>query len=233
MRDVAGKTHRMLHEELQALAEPVLRKFKDHPFWSGLRDSSLPVESLKHFVEQDTGYLLPAYARALARCAAMAVDDSHAMLLGQSIFETLAARDRLRAKYGELAEQLGTPPLGATLAAVAPGTHAYAAFFQSASARSLAAGIGAVLPMVWFNFSISNDLKDNYHPGSRYAPWIDVYRPGEDYQYTVRGFTSMVDELGGQFSPSQRQELVEYFTVSTRYEWMFVENSWTRAQWPV
>ena len=233
MRGVAGKTHRILHEELRALAEPVLRKVKDHSFWSGLRDSSLPVESLAHFVEQDTGYLLPAYARALARCAAIAVNDSHVMLLGQSAYETLAARDRLRAKYRDLAGQLGAPPLGATLAAVDPGTHAYAEFFHAASARSLAAGIGAVLPMVWFNFSISNDLKDNYRPSSRYAPWIEAYYPGEDYRYAVQGFTEMVDELGGQLSPLQRQELVEHFTVSTRYEWMFVENSWTRSPWPV
>ena len=100
----------MLHEELQDLAEPVLQKVKDHPFWSGLRDGSLPVESLVHFVEQDTGYLLPAYARALARCAAAATDDSHVMLLSRSILGTLEARDRLRTRYSELAEQLSAPP---------------------------------------------------------------------------------------------------------------------------
>lgn len=228
----------MLHEHLQALAEPVLRKVIDHPFWSGLRDGSLPPESLTHFVEQDTGFLLPAYARALARCATMAADDAHVALLGRSIVGTLGARDRLRATYAELAGQLGaappaTAPPGQASPAVDPGTCAHAAFFQAASTTSAAAGVGALLPMVWFNFHVSDDLRRNHHPGSRYAPWIEAYHPGQDYRRAVHAFLSMADELGEQLSAAGRCELVENFVTSTRYEWLFAETSWTRPQWPV
>ncbi|MGH4024658.1 MAG: TenA family protein [Pseudonocardiaceae bacterium] len=228
----------MLHEHLQALAEPVLRKVTGHPFWSGIRDGSLPPESLTHFVEQDTGFLLPAYARALARCAAMATDDAHVALLGRSITGTLGARDRLRTRYAELAGQFGAPPprtgpAGAGPPAVDPGTCAHAAFFQAASARSAASGVGALLPMVWFNLHVSDDLRHNHHPGSRYAPWIEAYHPGADYRHAVHAFLTMADELDEQLSVAGRQELVENFVLSTRYEWLFAETSWTRPQWPV
>lgn len=228
----------MLHEHLLALAEPVLRKVIDHPFWAGLRDGSLPAESLTHFVEQDTGFLLPAYARALARCAAMTADDAHVALLGRSVTGTLSARDRLRAKYAELAGQLGAPAArtglpGPESPTADPGTYAHATFFQAASARSAAAGVGALLPMVWFNFQVSDDLRHNHHPGSRYAPWIEAYHPGTDYRRAVHAFLSLAEELDQRLSVTGRQELVENFVTGTRYEWLFAEASWTRPQWPV
>src|SRR5687768_17290642 len=100
----------MLSKELQELAEPVLAKVKEHPFWAGLRDGSLPAESLAYFVEQDTSHLLPAYARALARTAAATRWDAHAALLARSVMGSLEARDRLRGAYAELEPRLQLPP---------------------------------------------------------------------------------------------------------------------------
>ena len=69
----------------------MLAQVLEHPVWAGLRNGTLPGEALVHFVQQDTGYLLPAYARALARCAAVVSDDSHAKLLAHCAFATLEA----------------------------------------------------------------------------------------------------------------------------------------------
>lgn len=222
----------MLHEELLEIAEPVLGKVKDHPFWSGLRDGSLPGEALVRFVQQDTGYLLPAYARALARCAALAAEDSHAMVLGRSICGTLEARDRLRQVFAELAPTLDlTAP--AEQAPIDPATHAHSAFFAAASATSFHAGIGALLPMVWFNFQVSNDLKERQHPDGRYAAWIEVYHPGDTYQYAVKAFLGMVDHLGKHSSSQQRQEILDQFSTGIRYEWSFAESAWRQPSWPI
>ncbi|MEV6399156.1 TenA family transcriptional regulator [Streptomyces sp. NPDC051907] len=221
----------MLQEELKELAAPILDKVKAHPFWSGLRDGSLPAESLAHFVQQDTGYLLPFYSRALARTAAAARSDEHVSLLARSISGTLEARDKLREAYGSLAAELDAPALDPE-AAVDPATHAHCAFFQAASARSFAAGFGALLPMVWFNYQISNDLLERHTPGSRYAPWIEVYHPGEGYGYAVQAFMGTADRLGEEFGAVERAEFVKHFSVSTRYEWAFAEAAWSRPSWP-
>ncbi|MCW2881619.1 MAG: putative transcriptional activator, TenA family [Sphaerisporangium sp.] len=222
----------MLHEELMEIRDPVLRKVQDHPFWSGLRDGSLPGESLAYFVQQDTGYLLPAYARALARCAAAAPDDADTFLLGQSVAGTLMARDKLRQAYTGLAGRLGLPELGAQ-PLLDPATHAHTSFFAAASARSFYAGIGALLPMVWFNAEVSDSLKENASPGSRYLPWIEVYHPGESYGYAVRAFLDMVDRAGESCSAWQRELIVEQFSISIRYEWAFAECCTQQPSWPV
>jgi thiaminase/transcriptional activator TenA len=222
----------MLSKELQELAEPVLAKVKEHPFWAGLRDGSLPAESLAYFVEQDTGYLLPGYARSLARTAAATRWDAHAALLARSVIGTLEARDRLRTAYAELAPKLELPPATESPEITAP-VHAHCSFLHAATAATVASGMGALLPMVWFNHQISDDLLRRHVPGSRYAEWIKVYHPGEGYQYAVKGFMAAYDELGERMAVPGRTELVDYFATSIRYEWAFAEAAWSRSGWPL
>ncbi|GLW06792.1 aminopyrimidine aminohydrolase [Microtetraspora sp. NBRC 13810] len=222
----------MLHKELMAIGEPVLAKVLAHPFWSGLRDGTLPGEALAHFVRQDTAFLLPAYARALARCAASATDDADTHLFGQSIIGTLEAAERLRQAYTGLTGELGLPALDGG-APVAPATHAHASFFAAAGARSFHAGVGALLPMVWFNAEVSDNLRRQAAAGSRYLPWIEVYHPGESYRYAVQAFLDMADRAGEECSPAQRRLVVEQFSISIRYEWAFAESCIQRSSWPV
>ncbi|MFF3327796.1 TenA family protein [Streptomyces sp. NPDC002889] len=221
----------MLQEELKELAAPILDKVTEHPFWTGLRDGSLPGESLAHFVEQDTGHLLPSYTRGLARAAAAARGEEYTALLGRSITGTLEARGKLIEAYGKLAPELGTPRLDPD-AGAGPATHAHCSFFQAATATSFAAGFGALLPMVWFNHHVSNDLLEHHTPGSRYARWIEIYHPGEGYSYAVKAFMATADRLGEELSSAERAELIDHFTLSTRYEWAFAEAAWSRPSWP-
>ncbi|GAA4612104.1 hypothetical protein GCM10023195_51680 [Actinoallomurus liliacearum] len=222
----------MLHEELRTIRDPVLRKVQDHPFWSGLRDGSLPGEALAYFVRQDTAFLLPAYARALARCAAAAPDDAAALLLGQSVVGTLEARDELRAAYTSFAAGHGLPALDEG-SAVAPATHAHASFFGAATATSFHAGLGALLPMVWFNHEVSDRLKDGVVPGSRYADWSVAYHPGDSYQYAVRAFLDLVDRAGEECSAAERRVMVEQFSIGAQYEWDFAESCLQQGSWPM
>ncbi|MGH3922340.1 MAG: hypothetical protein ACRDTT_05640, partial [Pseudonocardiaceae bacterium] len=198
----------------------------------GLRNGALPGAALAYFVQQDTRFLLPAYARALARCAALAPADSDTSLLGQSVAGTLAARDRLHQAYQALAADLGLPELDEQRP-VDPTTHAHASFFAAASAASFYAGVGALLPMVWFNSEVSDNLKDNAVPGSRYVPWIEIYHPGELYGHAVRAFLDMVDRTGESCSARQRQLIIEQFSISIRYEWEFAECCLRQCPWPV
>lgn len=222
----------MLHEELLEIRDPVLRKVLDHPFWSSLRDGSLPGEALARFVRQDTGFLLPAYARALARCAAAAPEDADTLLLAQSAVGTLSARDALYRGYTALAPGLGLPELDEKQPA-ASVTQAHTSFFTAASSTSFHAGIGALLPMVWFNADVSDNLKNSVTPGSLYVPWIQVYHPGESYRNAVWAFLDMVDRAGRSCSPQQRRVIVEQFSTGIHYEWEFAERCLQLAPLPV
>ncbi|WP_042367762.1 TenA family protein [Streptacidiphilus neutrinimicus] len=211
-----------LHKELLELAAPVRDSVLRHRFWTGLREGGLPATALARFVEQDTGHLLPAYARALARCAAAAPEDADAQLFGQSVVGTLEARDGLLAAYRQLVPELDLPLL-ATATEALPATAAHAFFFGAASATSYAAGVGALLPMVWFNAEVSDHLRDHVTPGSRYAPWIAVYHPGEGYRYAVQAFLDLADRIGETCSARDRQVLKDHFAQGIRYELAFAE----------
>ncbi|MFV2088253.1 TenA family protein [Micromonospora sp. LOL_021] len=221
------------HEDLLQRAAPVLDKVIGHPFWTGLRDGSVPAECLTHFVVQDTEHLLPAYARALASTAAAAVEDGHTRLLARSVIGSLEARDRLRDAYQGLATDLSAPaPPEPNTSEPAPATRAYASFFLASASASVEAGVGALLPMVVFNQRVSQNLLDNHVPGSRYARWIEVYHPGPHYGYAVAGFLRMVDEVAAGTGAAGRQQLVGHFQTAVRYEWAFAEAARQRTAWP-
>ncbi|MCW7945889.1 hypothetical protein AAW14_28790 [Streptomyces hygroscopicus] len=221
----------MLHEELKQLAEPVWKETLEHPFWTALRDGSLPARSLTTFVEQSAVHLLPAYARALARTAAATRWDRHVALLANAAAGTVQARDGLLEAHNGLSAELGLPQAdsGAT---VAPATHAHTMFLHAATASTVAAGMGALLPLAWFHQLTSDDLRRRREPGSRYGAWIDAYHPGPGYAQTVSDLVEAYDELGELMARPGRAELLEYFAAGLRYTITVTEAAWTRAGWP-
>ncbi|MFC5723800.1 TenA family transcriptional regulator [Streptomyces gamaensis] len=223
----------MLRERLLRTAEPVLARVLEHPFWSGLRSGALPGEALTHFVAMDTGHLLPAYGRALARCAACARDDAHAAFLARAAAGTFEAAGRLREAFTKLAPDLGLPAPGGTPPQADPLTHAHCCFFEAAAAGSPAAAIGALLPMAHFNQRVSADLAARCAPGSRYAPWIALYQPGEVYSRVVQRYFDVAEEIAEQCGEGERRQLEDFFTQAVRHEWTFAESAWTRPVWPV
>lgn len=219
----------MLRDDLWELGEPVLRKVNAHPFWSGLRDGSLPDGVLTYFVEQDTGYLLPTFGRALARCASIAVADWHAELLTQCAGATLASAGRLRAAFDELGPKMDQPARSADVAPD-PAVQAHCAFFTATTTASLPAAIGGVLPMIWFNLHLGNALSAS--AGSRYQPWIDAYDSGAGFEQAVEQVLVMVDEIGADCSPADRDRMIAQFRLGARYELAFAELVLRRDNWP-
>ncbi len=215
----------MLHDDLTDIAGPVLRAVHRHPFWVGLGDGSLPEAALARFVEQDTDHLLPAYARALARTAAAAPADAHTALLTRSASASIEASDRLRTAYDDVAGRLGLPARAQPSTAL-PATRAHCAAFTAAGATSFAAGVGALLPMVWFNHRVTGRLLDGHVPGSRYAPRVEVYHPGPGYEHAVRAWLAMADAVGDLTGPTGRAELTAHFAGAVEHELAFADTAW-------
>lgn len=213
----------MLRDELVEILDPVLQEVQAHPFWAGLREGSLAISALLNFVQQDTAFLLPGYARALARCASRAVDDRDTALLGRSIIGTLDARDRLRRSAVELADVIGLPAL-APAPEITPTTLAHTSFLAAATAGSFHSGLGALLPMVWCNAEVADTLREEVVPGSRYEPWIEAYHPGASYRYAVEAFLEMVDRAGHGDSGRHRRSIIEQFSIGVGYELAFAES---------
>jgi thiaminase/transcriptional activator TenA len=148
-------------------------------------------------------------------------------VLGQSIGGTLAARDRLRGSWTTLARELGLPAeehRPTITPTITSATSAHTSFFTSATAGSFHSGLGALLPMVWFNAEVSDKLINEVRPGSRYQSWIEAYHPGDSYRYAVEAFLEMADRSVEQASARQRRSIIEQFSISVDYELAFAEN---------
>lgn len=221
----------MLSDELSAIAEPIVAMITRHPFWTGLRRGTLPSAALWYFAEQDARHVVPAYARALARCAAIADSDVDGALLASAASATFGSLSRLDGELEKLAAVLGQAP-GA--AVPGPPIHAYTSFMLASPASSFACGVGGLLPMTWFHLLVSDDLREWYEPGSRYGDWIDHYLPeGEYLQDYVRELLAMTDRLGERCGPAERARLIAQFRLGARYEWQFAEAAWQCRDWPV
>lgn len=221
----------MLRDELAAIAAPVLAAVVRHPFWEGVRDGTLPVDSLWYFAEQDARYAVPSYARALAVTASIADrTDSSAMLCGAAS-ATFDAVARMDGELADLAKEFDRPPAAA--APVSPATHAHTAFMLAAPALSYGAAIGGLLPMTWFHQTVSRDLKNRCVPGSRYEAWIDRYCPESGYHDYVEAYLGMVDAFGEQCSAGDRAALSEQFLFGAHHELAFADSAWRLQTWAV
>jgi thiaminase/transcriptional activator TenA len=218
-----------MRDELSAIAGPVLAQVLEHPFWAGLRDGTLPADLLWYFAEQDARYVVPAYARALARTAALTENDAHAALLCSAADATFGSLPRLSRELAKLAETLGRPPAPAASGQAAP-IRAHTSFMLAAPTMSFAAATGGLLPMTWFHLHVSTDLERRHAPGSRYASWIDQYLPHDSYQDYVEAYLSMIDQVGELCSAGERDQLIGCFEDGARYEWAFAEAAWRQRE---
>lgn len=213
----------MLRDRLRASAEPLLAEVVAHPFWSGIRDGTLPAEKLWHFAEQDTHHTVPAYARALARTAALAERSEDGALLAGAAGATFESLTRMRRELARLADRFEDlePAPG-----IGQATLAHTSFMTAASTTSFAAGIGGLLPMTWFHQQVCLDLAERRTPGTRWSEWIDQYCPEDGFHGYVEAYLGLIDDFGRRATDADITVLADSFLHGARYELAFCEAAW-------
>ncbi|MFD9689042.1 thiaminase II [Kitasatospora sp. NPDC059146] len=220
---------RSLSEELWASIEPIYAEILAHPFIGGLTDGTLPREAFRHFVVQDSHYLRD-YARALAVCAAKAPGEADVRAFADDAVGALAAEQGMHAEFltafGGTAEEAAAEP-------VLPTTRAYTSYLlATVYGGSFAEALGAVLPCYWIYARVGEALLAQGSPDPLYAKWIATYGD-EAFQSVVRRVLALTDRLGEELSAAERRRVVEHFTTTSRYEWMFWDAAWRGERWPV
>ncbi|BFV58128.1 thiaminase II [Kitasatospora sp. CMC57] len=216
-------------DELWSAIEPIYAEILAHPFIGGLTDGTLPRDAFRHFVIQDSHYLRD-YARALAVCAAKAPDEQDVRAFADDAVGALAAEQGMHAEFlgafGETAERAAAEP-------VLPTTRAYTSYLlATVYGGSFAEAVGAVLPCYWIYARVGEQLLTHSSPDPLYAQWIATYGD-ETFQAVVRRVLALTDRLGAELSATERRRVIEHFTTTSRYEWMFWDAAWRREAWPV
>jgi thiaminase (transcriptional activator TenA) len=200
----------------------------EHPFVTGLADGSLPRESFEYYVVQDALYLRK-YARALAAVGSRATVTGETEMFARHASGIVAVEMGL---HESLLADLGIDPREADAAEEAPTTLAYTSYLLAACAGSYAEGVGAVLPCYWIYWEVGKHLLEQGSPDPRYQRWIDTYA-GEEFGEEAREVIAVIDRVGREIAPVERERVERHFVATSRYEWMFWDMGYRRETWPV
>ncbi|OYX16534.1 MAG: thiaminase II [Sphingomonadales bacterium 32-67-7] len=208
---------------------PLRRAILDHPFLAELANGTLPPESFRHYIVQDSLYLAE-YARMLAICAARAPTAAGRLEFSDGAKVAVQVEEALHQSFFA---QFGVTPAATQAAEPTPACLGYTGYLASlAATRSYEELIAGVLPCFRVYWEVGCAIKPQAASPNPYAAWIDTYAAPAFGAATDR-VRALVDEAAATGSEHSRAAMAHAFRMATRFEWMFWDSAYHRAGWPI
>lgn len=208
---------------------PLRRAILIHPFLGELADGSLPMESFRHYIVQDSLYLAE-YARALAIAAAKAPDGAGRLEFSDGAKVAVQVEEALHQSFFA---QFGVSADLAHATEPTPACLGYTSYLSGlAATRSYEELIAGILPCFWVYWEVGCDIKPRAASPNPYAAWIDTYAAPAFGEATDR-VRALVDKAAADAGATTRAAMDRAFRTATRYEWMFWDSAYRREGWPV
>ena len=217
--------------ELRAKAAPIWEKEHAHPFVQGLGDGTLAPERFRFYLCQDYVFLIE-YCRVFALAAAKARDLETIALFGNLLNSTVTVEMQLHRDY---CAQFGIVPAELERTTAAPVTHGYTRHLLTAAySGSITDIVAAVLPCQLGYAEIATRLtrEGKTGAGTMYAEWVKMYSSAE-FVEGAETIVRLLNDLTRGLPARERAPLEQLFLTSSRYEYLFWEMSWQRAEWPI
>jgi thiaminase/transcriptional activator TenA len=216
--------------QLRKRNERIWRAIENHVFLRELHAGTLPMNRFTYFILQDYVYLLD-FAQVLCQGGAKSPDLETLELFARHAIGAVEVERSFHASFGKTLglsrKQLDAVPRG-------PITEAYIGHLQSvARSGSLGELVAAVLPCYWIYGEVGRRLyKGRPRRPKIYREWIETYA-GEAFWQPVREQIRLMDRLGEIASIREKKQMAGHFMLSSRYEFMFWEQAYGLASWPV
>lgn len=208
---------------------PLRRAILDHPFLAELANGTLPPESFRHYIVQDSLYLAE-YARMLAIAAAKAPTAAGRLEFSDGAKVAVQVEEGLHQSFFA---QFGVTAQDAQSAEPTPACLGYTGYLAGLAATgSYEELIAGVLPCFWVYWEVGCAIKPQAVSPNPYAPWIDTYAAPAFGEATDR-VRALVDEAAAAAGDRTRAAMARAFRIATRFEWMFWDSAWRRAGWPI
>jgi thiaminase/transcriptional activator TenA len=198
-----------------------------HPFLIELQEGTLDKKAFIFYMIQDAHYLRE-FARALNITAAKAPRDEWATLLSTHAAETLVYE---RSLHDSVFKEYGISKSDFASFEPSPEAFGYTSHLvATAHSRPFHESLAALLPCYWIYWEVGKHLQKEGSKNPTYQKWIEAYS-SEAYADSVRAILEIVDHIGKEATPKQRQQMNKLFERSARYEWMFWDSSYHRNHW--
>lgn len=213
--------------QLRQAADPIWKKYFDHPFVTGMGDGSLETEKFRHYMIQDFLYLMD-YARVFALGAVKAREEKSMRAFAESAAGILGGEMDLHRAY---LRRLGVSEKEISEARPTVENVSYTSYMLSvAHAGGSAEIVAAILSCSWSYAEIGQALCRT--PGATihpiYGEWVKTYS-GEDYARENEIWMEWMDNLAENASLSQRERLIEIFVRCSEYELDFWNMAWRQS----
>lgn len=224
-----GPYHMKFSTYLREKANTSWQASFEHPFVTGIADGSLPLESFKYYVLNDS-YYLSVFAKVQALGAAKASDlhtTSRMAAHAQGTYEAELDLHRNFTKRLGITEE--------TIAAFEPAPTAYAYsthLLAVAHTGTLGEIIAAILPCYWLYQEIGERLQGSTPAEPIYQDWINAYG-GDWFATLVQEQIDRLDALAELATPEERKRMERHFLISSQYELSFWAMGYSLEKWPV
>lgn len=221
---------RPMSERLRAKADKIWRAVHGHPFLRELQAGTLSEERFAYFIVQDYLYLLD-FAQVLSLGAAKSPNLETLELFNRHSLIAVQVERDFHATYGR---HLGLQREKLNRVPKAQVTEAYTKHLQAnARGGSLGEIVAAILPCYWIYGEVGKRLFEARPKTPRiYREWIELYA-SDDYWRCVNEQIALMDELGAAASRDERVRMEGHFLLSSRYEFLFWEQAYNLAAWPL
>jgi len=200
-----------------------------HPFVKGIGDGTLPIDTFRFYMKQDS-YYLSHFSKIQAFGALRSSNLAMTKSFAEHAVATCEAEHRLHESFMKMLEVTEEE-----LEQFQPSPSAYAYvshMYQCAFTGDLADLLAALLPCYWLYYEIGERLKDTKPNHPIYNSWIETY--GSDwFAEKVKEQIQRMNELAENVSPLRRKELKSHFRKSSYYEWHFWDMAWHMEEWEI
>jgi thiaminase (transcriptional activator TenA) len=214
---------------LKDAAQPIWASILAHPFLKELGSGTLSHECFLYFVRQDYLYLFE-FARVLCLGGSKTEDLDTLEMFAKHAANTVAVE---RVMHTGFIQRLGLPSNELLDSERTPTTQAYTRHLLAVAREgSLGEVVAAVLPCYWIYWEVGRHLAPCQPAEPIYRDWIKAYG-SEMFAELVQQQLKLVDRLGTRAPAYERRRMTEHFIQSSRYEYLFWDDAYRLAAWPV
>lgn len=215
-------------QEIRQEVVEIWNRTVNHPFVQQIGEGSLPLNSFRYYIMQDS-YYLSHFARVQSLGAAKAKDFKTMKSLNDHARGTYEAEMALHQTFADLLditdqEKFTFEP--------APTAYAYTShLYRAAYQGHLGDIIAAILPCYWIYHEVGEQLKECRPESPIYQKWIEAYG-SEWFKTLVDEQIDRLDLIAEKVTEQDRKRMKKLFAISVQYEYMFWEMAYTIEKWP-
>jgi thiaminase (transcriptional activator TenA) len=214
---------------LKQAAQPIWEAILAHPFLKELGAGTLPHDRFLYFVRQDYLYLFE-FARVLCLGGSKAENLETLEMFAKHAANTIAVE---RVMHTGFIQRLGLSDHALLESERTPTTQAYTRHLLAVAREgTLGEIVAAVLPCYWIYWEVGRHLATCQPADPIYRDWIKAYG-SETFAELVQQQLTLVDRLGVRAPAYESRRMTEHFIQSSRYEYLFWDDAYRLAAWPI